>query len=84
MPQKLLAMTALVVSGVIAAAFFIQSLTSSSAQTQTRPRYLPEYSAAGDLILPKNFHEWVYVGYGGSWTFPHSEAAGSTLCGAAE
>ncbi len=62
MPQKLLAMTALVVSGVIAAAFFIQSLTSSSAQTQTRPRYLPEYSAAGDLILPKNFHEWVYVG----------------------
>jgi Cytochrome P460 len=62
MPQKLLAMTALVVSGVIAAAFFVQSLTSISAQTQTRPRYLPEYTASGDLILPKNFHEWVYVG----------------------
>jgi Cytochrome P460 len=27
-----------------------------------QPRYLPEYTASGDLILPKNFHEWVYVG----------------------
>jgi hypothetical protein len=25
-------------------------------------RYLPEYTDDGDLILPKNFHEWVYVG----------------------
>jgi hypothetical protein len=23
-----------------------------------RTRYLPEYTASGDLILPKNFHEW--------------------------
>ncbi|WP_147157490.1 cytochrome P460 family protein, partial [Reyranella soli] len=28
----------------------------------TRKRYLPEYDAAGDLLLPKNFNEWVYVG----------------------
>jgi hypothetical protein len=62
MRPKLLAMTALVASGVIAAAFFLQSLSSISAQTQTGPRYLPEYTASGDLILPKNFHEWVYVG----------------------
>ena len=62
MRPKLLAMTALVASGVIAAAFFVQSLSSISAQTQTGPRYLPEYTASGDLILPKNFHEWVYVG----------------------
>ena len=27
-----------------------------------RTRYLPEYTASGDLILPKNFHEWVFVG----------------------
>jgi hypothetical protein len=54
-------MTALVASGVIAAAFFVQSLSSISAQTQTGPRYLPEYTASGDLVLPKNFHEWVYV-----------------------
>jgi Cytochrome P460 len=25
-------------------------------------RYLPEYTADGDLILPKNFEKWVYVG----------------------
>jgi Cytochrome P460 len=62
MRVKLLARTALGVSGVIVTAFFVQSLSSSSAQTQTRPRYLPEYTASGDLILPKNFHEWVYVG----------------------
>ena len=62
MRPKLLAMTALLASGVIAAAFFVQSLSSISAQTQTGPRYLPEYTASGDLILPKNFHEWVYVG----------------------
>src|SRR5262247_4250426 len=62
MRPKLLAMTALVASGVIAAAFFVQSLSSISAQTQTGPRYLPEYTASGDLVLPKNFHEWVFVG----------------------
>ena len=62
MRAKLLAMTALVASGVIATAFLVQSLSSSSAQTQTRPRYLPEYTASGDLLLPKNFREWVFVG----------------------
>jgi Cytochrome P460 len=62
MRPKLLAVTTLVASGVIAAAFFVQSLSSSSAQTQARSRYLPEYDASGDLLLPKNFHEWVYVG----------------------
>ena len=62
MRAKLLAITALVASGVIVTAFFVQSLSSSNAQTQTRPRYLAEYTASGDLVLPKNFHEWVYVG----------------------
>ena len=47
---------------MITTAFFVGSLSSSSAQTQTRPRYLPEYTDSGDLILPKNFHEWVFVG----------------------
>jgi hypothetical protein len=60
MRAKLLAMAALVASGVIATAFLVQSLSSSSAQTQARQ--LPEYTASGDLVLPKNFHEWIYVG----------------------
>jgi hypothetical protein len=25
-------------------------------------RYLPEYTAEGDLILPKNYRQWVFVG----------------------
>ena len=53
---------ALVASGVAVAIAIVQSLSSSSAQPQNRPRYLPEYTASGDLILPKDFHEWVYVG----------------------
>src|ERR1700746_83619 len=57
---KFLARTAVVTSGVIATAFLVQSLSSSSAQTQARQ--LPEYTASGDLVLPKNFHEWIYVG----------------------
>jgi hypothetical protein len=27
-----------------------------------RQRYLPEYTKEGDLILPKNWREWVFVG----------------------
>jgi hypothetical protein len=52
------------------------SLKYSNAQTSGR--YLPEYTSNGELILPKNFHEWVYVGSpltpnalnGGSAGFP--------------
>jgi hypothetical protein len=36
--------------------------TSSKSTAHKPPRYLPEYTASGDLILPKNFHEWVFVG----------------------
>ena len=35
---------------------------SNDGNTQTRKRYLPEYTESGDLILPKNYHEWIYVG----------------------
>ena len=44
----------------IATAPFLGSLKHSDAQTKAR--YLPEYTPACELILPKNFHEWVYVG----------------------
>src|SRR5262245_65809304 len=46
-------------TGLIAAAFIVSTVL---AQPQTRPRYLPEYNDAGDLLLPKGFHEWVYLG----------------------
>jgi Cytochrome P460 len=53
---------ALVVCAVPAAAIFAQSSTGGSAPT--RSRYLPQYTASGELILPKNsmWREWVFVG----------------------
>jgi hypothetical protein len=55
-------LTASIASGVIATAVLAQWLSSSVAQTQTRARYLPEYTNSGDLVLPKDWREWVYVG----------------------
>jgi hypothetical protein len=62
MRATFLALTASIASGAIVMAVFAQSLSSSSAQAPTRPRYLPEYTASGELILPKNWREWVFVG----------------------
>ncbi len=52
--------------GALAAATVIAS-TASRAQSMSgengvSARYLPEYTANGDLILPKNWRHWVYVG----------------------
>ena len=62
MRKRLPVLTASILSSLIVTTVLAQLLPSSSAQTQTRPRYLPEYTASGDLILPKSFHEWVYLG----------------------
>ncbi len=35
---------------------------SDNGNAPTSKRYLPEYTTSGDLILPKNFNEWVFVG----------------------
>ena len=54
-----------IVAGVLVAAMIgeLQAKSPVSAGgTAARPRYLPEYTANGELILPKNFEEWVYVG----------------------
>jgi hypothetical protein len=51
---------AVVVSSAVATILFFGSPRDGNAQTATR--YLPEYTADGQLLLPKNFHEWVYVG----------------------
>jgi hypothetical protein len=54
-------LTASIVTGVLASAVLAEWLSTSGAQ-QTPPRQLPEYTASGDLVLPKDFHAWVYVG----------------------
>lgn len=41
------------------------STTQSDTNTNTAPppeRYLPEYTSSGDLILPKNWRSWIFVG----------------------
>jgi len=55
-------LTASIVSGVIVTAVLAEWLSSSDAQAPARPRQLPQYTASGDLVLPKDFHEWVYLG----------------------
>src|SRR6516164_2909009 len=63
MKRTVLALSAVLGASAIATAVFAQ-------QPQLPPpddwhatsRYLPEYTKDGELVLPKNFHEWVYVG----------------------
>jgi hypothetical protein len=59
-------LTASVVGALTVTAVLVQGLSSSDAQAQTetqaKTRYLPEYTASGELILPKNWREWVFVG----------------------
>jgi hypothetical protein len=55
-----LAITTSIVSAGIATTLFAQSLASNGAQAKTC--YPPEYTSSGELVLPKNFQEWVYVG----------------------
>jgi hypothetical protein len=52
-----------VLTGLVAAAAALSlwGAPTVSAQGQTA-RYLPEYAANGDLLLPKNFNEWIYLG----------------------
>jgi hypothetical protein len=61
MQSKILASMAVVAVGTLIATVVVaQAPPTESALTRTR--YLPEYTASGDLVLPKNFHEWIYVG----------------------
>src|SRR5262245_52914610 len=59
MYARLLSVAALILGVIIVTTGQVQSAKSAAAST---PRYLPEWTASGDLILPKNFERWVYVG----------------------
>ena len=60
--KTLAAALVLMGSATIAAAVFAQAPTSGSAPSGAR--YLPQYNASGDMILPPNsmWREWVFVG----------------------
>jgi hypothetical protein len=36
--------------------------SSGNRNAEPTPRYLPQYTASGELLLPKNYREWIYVG----------------------
>lgn len=50
----------LVVSGIAGTSLF--TLSGSNAAEQSKTCYPPQYTASGALILPKNYHEWIFVG----------------------
>lgn len=58
--------TSLLLAGVVFSTIAMTTVFAEPVATEdsveARKRYLAEYTESGDLILPKNFNEWVYVG----------------------
>ena len=52
------------ISATLAAGILVAAVSETLADdgAKTTSRYLPEYAASGEIKLPKDFHEWVYVG----------------------
>jgi Cytochrome P460 len=61
MREQMSTLAALLAAAAAIPIAFARQPTSDNDWRATR-RYLPEYTKDGDLVLPKNFHEWVFVG----------------------
>jgi hypothetical protein len=74
-----LAIAASILGCGTATALFVQPPSNSG--EQAKKCYPPEYTSSGDFILPKNLHEWVFVGSpftpnalnGGQANFPFAQ-----------
>ncbi len=53
---------AVAVSSSLTMTAALSQSSTDDGSMQARQRYLPEYTMSGELILPKNFNEWVFVG----------------------
>jgi len=63
MLRKSLAVGVTAAACTFAAAVFAQATSPMTNVTlPARQRQLPQYTASGDLILPKDWREWVFVG----------------------
>src|SRR5689334_681173 len=60
MMKKLMLAVAMLALGASATVVLAQRQGTNTVSAQGR--YLPEYTKEGDLILPKNWRSWVYVG----------------------
>jgi len=59
----LAAATTAIVTCMFGTASFAQSSATAQATTPpTRQCYPPQYTQSGDLLLPKNYREWIFVG----------------------
>ena len=61
MREQMSTLAALLAAAAAIPIAFARQPTSDDDWRATR-RYLPEYTKDGDLVLPKNSHEWVFVG----------------------
>jgi len=60
-----IAMAVAIASGMIVTVVFAEKHSTAGTNGGVHPggpRYLPEYTADGDLILPKDWVHWVYLG----------------------
>jgi hypothetical protein len=60
MRKRLTFAVAILTLAAVATVVFAQRQGTNTAPASGR--YLPEYTKDGDLVLPKNWRSWVYVG----------------------
>jgi hypothetical protein len=52
-----------IIASMIGASSFAQSAATAPATTPPISQcYPPQFTSSGELILPKNYREWVFVG----------------------
>ena len=52
----------LLIATAVSSVLVASAAFAADGDLPARKRYLPEYTDSGELKLPKNFNEWVYVG----------------------
>ena len=63
MSRRILTIAAAIATCTFSVAVLAQSPTSpADGNLPAKPRYLPEYTPSGELLLPKGYRDWVYVG----------------------
>lgn len=63
MSRRILTIAAAMATCTLGVTALAQSPASpADEKLPARQRYLPEYTASGELILPKNYRDWVFVG----------------------
>ncbi len=63
MSRRILPIAAAIATCTLSVTALAQSPASpAGGDLPVKPRYLPEYTPSGELVLPKGYRDWVYVG----------------------